>query len=353
MELLGLAELAQLLGVSKQVVISWKVKREGFPKPAAELRSGPVWLRDDIVGWAQAEGVELDEPPEPDSSAVSEDDEQRHAIVVAMMNMKGGVGKSTLAVNLGWWGAASTHKRDFHVLLIDLDPQFNLSQYVMGQKKYESMYRKKAPTIASLFDAHPSGQRHHLRDLIHKERYWRDGSCLHIVPSSLELAWSIRYATERPHLLRDQLKEVRSDYDLVVIDCAPTESILSKAAYLASDYIFVPVKPEFLSTIGLPLLLRSLQKFQDDHTREEAPEVRGIIFNDSEDKKEHAMSRKSVREIAGDNGWYVFKNSVSHSNSYPAGARVGRPIFTTGYARENRILEFNGVAREFYERVQV
>ena len=101
MEFLGLAELAQLLGVSKQVVISWKVKREGLPKPAAELKSGPVWRRDDIMGWAQAEGVELDEPPEPDSSGVPEDDEQRHALVVAMMNMKGGVGKSTLAVNLG------------------------------------------------------------------------------------------------------------------------------------------------------------------------------------------------------------------------------------------------------------
>ena len=351
MELLGLAELAQLLGVSKQVVISRKVKREGFPKPAAELKSGPVWRRDDIMGWAQAEGVELDEPPEPDSSGVPEDDEQRHALVVAMMNMKGGVGKSTLAVNLGWWGAA--HRRDFRVLLIDLDPQFNLSQYVMGQKKYESMYREKAPTIASLFDPYPSGQRHHLRDLIYKKHYWQDGSCLHIVPSSLDLARSIRYADEKPHLLRDQLEQVRSDYDLVVIDCAPTESVLSKAAYLASDYIFVPVKPEFLSTIGLPLLLQSLKEFQDDYPTDEAPEVGGIIFNDSEDKKEHAMSRKFVREIADKNSWYVFEKSVSHSDSYPAGARVGRPIFMTNYARENRIWEFNGVAREFYERVQV
>jgi len=350
MELLGLSELAQLLGVSKQVVINWKVKREGFPKPTAELKSGPVWRRDDIVGWATAEGIELDEPPETDDESEAEEEgEQRHAIVVAMMNMKGGVGKSTLAANLGWWGA---HKKDFRVLLIDLDPQFNLSQYIMGQKKYEALHLKKSPTIASLFDAYPSGKRYHLRDLIHREHDWSDGSCLHIVPASLELAWSIRYADEKPHLLRDQLEEVRSEYDVVLIDCAPTESILSKAAYLAADYIFVPVKPEFLSTIGLPLLMRSLQEFKTDYPKEEAPKVGGIIFNDSSNKQEHARSREFVREIADENGWYIFEKSVSHSDSYPSGARVGRPIFMTDYARDYKVREFDGVAREFYERVQ-
>ena len=82
----------------------------------------------------------------------------------------------------------------------------------------------------------------------------------------------------KERLLAKFLSTVESEYDLVLLDCAPTESILTTAAYLCSDFILVPVKPEYLSSIGLPLLIRSTEEFSrryDDHPLHLA----GIVFN--------------------------------------------------------------------------
>lgn len=104
---------------------------------------------------------------------------------------------------------------------------------------------------------------------------WQDGSSLDLIPSSLELAWTTFNASNRAHILAKYLEEVRSDYDLILIDCAPTESVLSTAAYHAADYVFVPVKLEFLSTLGLPLLLKSMKEFGSINGEESVPEFGG------------------------------------------------------------------------------
>jgi hypothetical protein len=57
-----------------------------------------------------------------------------------------------------------------------------------------------------------------------------------------------------------------------------------------------------------------------------------------------------VRKIAKEEGWYVFRNEVSSSDSYPKGSRIGKPIFLTDYARETKIADFEAVAEEFYKR---
>ena len=74
------------------------------------------------------------------------------AVKVALTNMKGGVGKSTLAVNLAW-GVASQHGVVRRVLVVDIDPQFNASQYLLGARRYEaSVVDSDAPTIWDIFE---------------------------------------------------------------------------------------------------------------------------------------------------------------------------------------------------------
>jgi chromosome partitioning protein len=345
-ELVGIAEIAQLLGVSKQVVANWRARKRTFPAPAAELKSGPVWEIDSIKAWAQDEGIELAENDLPQPS-VGTESTMRRAVVAAMMNMKGGVGKSTMTANVGWFAAYTGNKR---VLLIDLDPQFNLSQYILGVRGYEKLLDDKSPTVETVF-APSNGSEAIGSELIQEVRNWEDNSCIHLIPANLELAWSMKYLTDRAHLLHDYLEEVKNQYDLILIDCAPTESILSTAAYLAADYVFVPVKPEFLSTIGLPLLLRSMEEFRKTHRNHSAPELGGIIFNDTGEKLEHDRSREYVKNLAQKHKLTVFKHEVSHSDSYPAGARVGKPIFLTDNARTWKKDEFNRVAKEFIEKV--
>lgn len=91
--------------------------------------------------------------------------------------------------------------------------------------------------------------------------------------------WTLKNPTEKAHLLPQFLAKISSNYDLIFIDSAPTESILTTAAYRSSRFLVVPVKPEFLATIGLPLLARSLEEFTLMH-QDQTLEMAGIIFND-------------------------------------------------------------------------
>lgn len=279
------------------------------------------------------------------------------ATVVSLINMKGGVGKTTLTFNLAWYAA---YKCNLKVLTIDLDPQSNLSQYLLGADKYKEHVNHELPTVFHIFEqftpttlasAAPSELKP--ESVIHEVRNWNDGSLIHLVPSQLELCWTLRNPTGKDHLLAKFLSKVQENYDLVLIDCAPTESILTMAAYRASRYIIVPVKPEFLATIGLPLLERSLDLFKKSF-EDQTLEIAGIVFNDADPsytKAEHNKARNEVRRYAGENLWYVFENEVRHSDSYPRGARFRRPIFLTDYAKQYVKDEFNYVGEEFMIRV--
>jgi chromosome partitioning protein len=342
--LVGLAELAELFGVTKQVVTNWRSRKSGFPEPIADLKSGPVWSLDAMRAWAKLADIPLAQAQKKRSPT-----SRRAATVAAFMNMKGGVGKSTLAANLGWYAAYEGNKR---TLLVDLDPQFNLSQYILGLGGVKALFESKAPTIDRLFRPGAEKERVAIRDIIQEVHDWNDGTCLHLLPSTLDLAWTIRNAPTTANLLRDSLLEVKDEYDLIIIDCAPTDSVLSDAAYMAADYIFVPVRPEFLSAIGLPLLLESMERFQSAHPTLSIPTFGGIIFNDATDSLEHAKARKNVLDVAKQHGLHVFRSQISHSNSYAAGSRLGKPIFMTDYARSARKNEFNHVAQEFMERMK-
>jgi chromosome partitioning protein len=349
-QLLGLSEAAELLSTSRQALANWRQRREGFPQPIAELKSGPVWRRADLVEWAVENGVVVAELDETDSGAGF----NGAGATIALMNMKGGVGKSTLTANLGWFCA---QKQDQRVLLVDLDPQFNLSQYVMGTDGYEKHLEADKGSVLDIFEqATPPGVSGKAKkrdvkpeNIIAPIRSWADGSRMDLVPSSLELSWTLKNRSGKEQLLTLFLDEVRSSYDLILIDCAPTESMLTTAAYLASDSVLIPVKPEFLSTIGLPLVVKSLEDFS--RLYKQSVDVLGIVFNASAEKLEHGRSRSFVRKVAKEHGWYVFKNEMSYSDSYPKGSRSGKPIFQTDYARYWKIEDFFAVAEEFVGRL--
>jgi chromosome partitioning protein len=279
------------------------------------------------------------------------------ATTVSLINMKGGVGKTTLAFNLSWYCAWRANMR---VLAVDLDPQSNLSQYFMGAKKYVDYLSTEKPTIVEVFEQFSAPRTRKgspslisPSEVIYVLEEWDDGSLIHLIPSSLELAWTLKNPTDKSQLLPQFLAQVEENYDLIVIDCAPTESVLTAAAYRSSRYVVVPVKPEFLATIGLPLLARSLDEFRLMH-QHQALEFAGIIFNGKRrvaTPREQRASIKAVKELASGFSWPVFEHAAHHSDSYPAGSREGNPIFRTSYARDYVRGEFSHVAEEFIERV--
>ncbi len=273
------------------------------------------------------------------------------SITVSLINMKGGVGKSTLTVNLAWH--LSCYKKwAKKVLVVDLDPQFNASQYLVGVGKYNEFLNDGKPTIWDIFEQHkrtPSGKTKRIvpEEVIRNVVRFRSEGKIDIIPSQLELSISLKNPTQKPELLSKLLDKVKDEYDLILIDCAPTESVLTTAAYIASDYVLVPVKPEYLSTIGLPLLVNSISDFKDEYD-EQSLDLLGIVYNATTDyAPEEQRAKKEVAKLATKYKWKIFESEITYSRSYPKGAREGKPIFRTSYARTDQAHRFKIFADEF------
>jgi chromosome partitioning protein len=279
------------------------------------------------------------------------------AVCVSLINMKGGVGKTTLASQIAWYATIRLNKK---VLLIDLDPQANASQSVMSPQTYVSYLDRGGLTVADIFEqftptgtASGSPKKLNLLKVIFNRVEYDDGSLLHIVPSRLELSWTLRNPTGKETLLPRFVAKVEDQYDLIIVDCSPTDSILTDAAYHCSRYVLVPIRAEFLASIGFPLLNRSIESFKLRH-EDSVIEVCGLVFNDyirGNVKSENKLARKDVMDKAKQYGWYVFQNDIPHSDSYFKAARDGMSIESTKGAHFKVKTEFASFAGEFFPRI--
>ncbi|WP_326833805.1 AAA family ATPase [Amycolatopsis rhabdoformis] len=204
--------------------------------------------------------------------------------VVAVMNYKGGVGKTTLTANLGAVAAA----RGLKVLLLDLDPQTNLTFSFYSVEDWQDRL-KDDRTIKRWYEGDMPGRDVPLGDLIvTPERVNKllddTGGRLDLISShlglidiDLELAAKLGGTTigssKRKFLdlhgcLRNALQDSQfQDYDLVLVDCAPNFGLVTKTAIVACEQILVPAKADYLSTLGLDYLYGNcaslVQEFND------------------------------------------------------------------------------------------
>jgi len=278
------------------------------------------------------------------------------ATVLSMINMKGGVGKTTLAMHL----AHTADSMNLKTLAIDLDPQANLSQALMGTKPYVDYLDKGKPTVVQVFEEYvptdPTTGAPRPLDVngvvVKKAGYWSD-STLDLIPSRLELSRTLKNPYGKERQLALALSQIADRYDLVIIDCAPTESVLTDAAYFASRYIVVPIKPEFMATIGLPLLARSMREFQiknPDHKID----IAGLVFNHSSTYSAGPEGQKSIRDVGAEakkHGWHIFENQVRYSASYAKSARERTPLSQTSYARSQVVRGFRSLAEEVFQLI--
>ncbi|MHA6482840.1 ParA family protein [Paenibacillus sp. strain BS8-2] len=269
------------------------------------------------------------------------------AKVVSMLNMKGGVGKTTLAYNLSWYAA---YCKAYKVLAIDLDPQSNLSQSFLGEGGYHAFLGENRPSVVDLFEDGSAGG-----EVITEIEQWTDGGRLHLIPARVELTRILRNPTMKEHKLRRFLAEHKSNYDLVIIDCPPTDSILTVASYFASDSLIVPVKLEKLAIIGLPLLKRSMDEFIREFAPEYGIEVAGILLNGVEttNSDEQRNARELVKVLANACNWSLFHNEIKVSKAYQNGIRESMPIFQVPRTNEVAIKQFFTVGDEFLRKVGV
>ena len=147
-------------------------------------------------------------------------------------------------------------------------------------------------------------------------------------------------------------REYFQEKDLIIIDCAPTESIFTRAAYHASRHVLVPVKPEYFATIGFPLLNDSLEAFRSNN-RGHQIDVIGVVINNSsyhysgnEGGPEKWTAMQEIREEVDNSGWRIFQNEIPLSRGFP---KIMRGNFShLGDARQFRFF-----AEEFLQALGI
>lgn len=253
-------------------------------------------------------------------------------VCVSVINMKGGVGKTTIAALLAHRLATLRRtagftdiRGPFKTLAIDLDPQANLSQALMGARGYERFLKSGAPSIVEVFKRHQraTNPRNRRRTLDINNMVQEVAPYLDLIPSRFDFSDNLIGATRpSPRVLDRLIADKFQDKELIIIDCAPTESIFTRVAYHASRCILVPVKPEFLATIGFPLLNNSLEKFKATNPDHKI-DVLGVVINDTFDYQaddrmpERMISLSEIHEEAEENGWPVFCSGLQYSRGFP------------------------------------
>jgi chromosome partitioning protein len=199
------------------------------------------------------------------------------AKIISFINMKGGVGKTTLAVNVGYTLAKEFGKK---VLVIDVDPQMNASQYTLKESQVREILSHPEKTIHGIVSLDSSlplvmAAEQPQPDLKF-EGIFKINDNFDIIPSHLSIM--DQYLDGSPFQLDQFIQEnLVNKYDAVILDLPPTISSYTKIGMLASEYYIVPMTTDYLSFFGLPLLQNYIKKLSKGFGKK--VEFSGIIFN--------------------------------------------------------------------------
>jgi len=347
-DIVGIGEIAEIAGVSTAAVANWRTRARGFPEPLFVKKAGPFFSRRAVRGW-------LKRRQDQRTRMVT-----TMAKVIATINLKGGVGKTTTTVGLAEMFAKDGNK----VLVIDLDPQTNATVMLIDEQRWQEL-DKLGQTLAQLFadalEEDPSKKVFDIDMALQKNVgtvYGLDG--IDLLPSSLGLidvqdrlaTMPVgRYFTKSPtDILQTAVKHILGDYDIVLIDCPPNMGIITLNGLRIADGYIIPTIPDVLSTYGIPQIARRVADFARELNEDIEPY--GIIIT-----KYRAASTLHVNTIArlqadAEDGKNppVFETLVPEGNAIAAAAEfTDRGTLRQKYAYQGGYETFERLADEVVE----
>lgn len=245
-------------------------------------------------------------------------------MIYAISNHKGGVGKTTSTINIGAALANKNHK----VLLVDLDPQANLTQS-LGIKNaeitiYENLKGEK---------------------IIHPIEYKTN---LYVLPSSLDLsAAEIELSSEpgREYILKDILSQLTNKFDYILIDCPPSLGLLTINALTAANFVLIPMQAEYLPLRGLAKLTEVIKKIQ---TRlNDKLKIGGVFLTQYDTRK--VLNRDIAESVSDFFGDKFLLTKISNNVALAEAPSQSKDIFL--YNRSSKgAIDYNELCNEIIQK---
>ncbi len=233
--------------------------------------------------------------------------EKRMGKIIAFSNQKGGIGKTTSAVNV----AASVALKKKKTLLVDLDPQGNATSGVGVSKKGD------LPSVYELLIGEKT-----IEETIVKT----DFGDLWVIPSNIRLAGAeieLVGSEKRESLLKNELEKIVDDFDYIIIDCPPSLGILTLNALAAADGVIIPMVCEYYALEGLSQLVLTVKQIKKNYNPK--LEIVGILITMYDRRLNLSkMVEKELEKYYGDK---IFKTRIKRNVRLSEAPSYGQPVF--------------------------
>ncbi|MBW1700477.1 MAG: AAA family ATPase [Deltaproteobacteria bacterium] len=292
------------------------------------------------------------------------------ATIVSFINFKGGVGKTTICVEIA---ASLAHKFKERVLVVDLDPQTNATLSLMDEKDWEK-HSDSNGTLRELFQSFYEGTDFDISKILVKTpvKYQSKLDSLDLIPSHIELfGMDLRLATKFGHeniqaklFLRQALAKIQNNYTYILIDCPPNLYLATQNGLFTSERYVIVALAEYLSTLGIAHIQRSVNNLFADASRIleslgtgggslKVPDLVGIIFNRIRYQSGGTSSEEFfLKEFRTMYPELVFKTTVPQSTKIAERPQQKVPIAVSGYAADHDYeSRMERLAEEFYDRI--